>query len=109
MTNDALYLIDLFSMQRDIIKTDLRDKRIRRDKFDRYSYRAWAIQETLDAIAEYDEGILSVCVIRNILKYQMEEYDKWYRENKTNNEKFLHAFNIVKELYKLTGGWMIYE
>lgn len=104
MTGDALYLFDLFKMQYDFFKTGMLDKGLRRDKFDRYSYSSWAINDTLEAIKAYD-GMVSVSVIREILREQISMYDMYYRANKKTQERYKHALNAVNYLYKLTGGY----
>lgn len=107
MTGDALYLRDMFKMQYDFFKTGMLDKGLRRDKFDRYSYSSWAIKETLDAIDAYC-GYVSVQTLREILREQIGIYDMYYRSNENTQERYKHALNAVKYLYKLTEGY-IYE
>lgn len=106
MTSDAMYLIDIFRMQLESLKWQLTDPRIRKERFDKFSYSAWAIQETLDAIDEYDDGCLTVSVIYNILAFQREEYDRYYRRNKTIHYKYKHARNIASELLNMASEYL---
>ena len=107
MTSDAIYLYDMFRMQYDFFKTGLLDKGLRRDKIDRYSYSSWAIKETLDVIDTLDD-LVTVGVIRNVLREQMTMYDQYYSRNPNNQMRYKHALNAVKYLFKLTGGF-VYE
>lgn len=104
MTGDALYLVDLFKMQYDFFKSGMLDKGLRRDKFDRYSYSSWAINDTIEAIKTYD-GMVCVSVIREILREQISIYEMYYRSNEKTQERYKHALNAVNYLYKLTGGY----
>lgn len=104
MTGDALYLTDMFKMQYDFFKSGMLDKNLRRDKFDRYSYSSWAIKETLDAINAWD-GYLCVQTIREILREQIGMYEMFYHANENTQERYKHALNAVKYLYKLTEGY----
>lgn len=107
MTNDALYLIEIFTMQRDLLKTEMLNKSIRIEQFNRYSYGAWAIQELLNAVDEY-EGIVTAASIHNMIRLLMDEFDRYYCRNKDRNMRYKHALNILEELSKISGGY-IYE
>lgn len=107
MTTDALYLYDLFRIQRDVLKYELMESVMRNSRFDKFSYGSWSIQETLNAIDAY-EGDVSVGVIRNILKIQMTEFDRYYSSDNTYQERYKYALETITELYKMTGGY-VYE
>lgn len=108
MTSDAFYLYDLFKMQYEFFKKSLTDRGLRRDKIDRYSYSSWAIKDTIDAIDSWD-GMVSVGVIRGILRDQMSMYDRYYNSNPDKQMRYKHALNAVCYLYKLTEGYVYDE
>lgn len=107
MNDDAMYVIDLLNIQRDVLRKALTDKQIRRDKFDRFSYSAWVIEETLETIAQYgSKQYISVGVIRELLKEQARDYDKYCKSNKDNTIRYQSAVDMTEYLLQLTGGFI---
>lgn len=105
MSNDALWLIELFKIQSDILKTELSNPRIRREKFDKFSYSAWAISETLLIIGDYS-GYVGVGFIREVLKMQIYDYEKYYNDNQERHIRYMYAADMIQKLLDLTGGYI---
>lgn len=107
MNDDASYILDLLAMQRDSLKRALLDKRIRREKFDRFSYSAWAIQETLDAVEQYGSyHYITVSVIVNILQNQERDYCRYYEYNNDKQQRYGYALDTISQVLKITGGYL---
>lgn len=104
MTEDALYILDLFHLQIGTIKWELMDKAIRPAKFDAYSFGAWAIQESIDAIKSCD-GLVDRDTILGILEVQRDMYGSYY-DNNNKQKRFKHALDMINYLIKITGGCM---
>ena len=105
MSEDAIYFLDLFKLQLGSLREELLDPRIRPDKFDRFSYSAWAIEETIKAINDI-RGYVSVGLIRYVLHEQMDAYHEYYSNNFKTQERYMHAFDTVEYLFNLTGGYI---
>lgn len=105
MSNDAIWVMDLFQMQLGAIRTELKDKKIKRDKFDKFSYSSWAICETLRCIGDYT-GYISVGLIREILKMQLYDYEKYYNDNPEKHLRYKYAAEMIESLLNLTGGYI---
>lgn len=110
MSEDALWLVDLFQMQLGSLRGELSDPRIRRDKFDKFSYSAWAITETMLSIDDYS-GFVEASTIREILKMQFHDYTNYYinSRNKELSIKYKYAADMVEYLYTLTEGYVYDE
>lgn len=109
MNDDAAYILDMLNMQLYSLEEEMKNDRIRRDKFDKFSYSAWAIQETLDAIHQYGSyHYITVSVIINIMKEQEVAYNKYFNTNPIKQARYGHALWTIDYLLKLTGGF-IYE
>ncbi|MPM43215.1 hypothetical protein SDC9_89888 [bioreactor metagenome] len=105
MSNDALWLIDLFRIQIDCYRDELVNTRIKREKFNRFSYSAWAITETLLAIENY-EGYVCVGTIREILKMQLYDYKKYSKGRSEIHQNYLYAAEVIEYLLTLTDGYV---
>lgn len=116
MSSDAAYLLELFLHQLQCFQRAMYKKRRTPDKFERLSYGAWAIQETIQAINEC-EFYVTVGSIRGILRLQISEYDRYYstdfdryyNDNTPLPKRYEYAKNAVQFLYKLTEGYEYYE
>lgn len=108
MSNDALWLIDLFQMQLGCYRSELTNVRIKREKFNKFSYSAWAITETLLAIDSY-EGYVCVGTIREILKMQLHDYMRYSKGRNEIHQNYLYAAEIIEYLLTLTDGYVIDE
>ncbi len=105
MSDDALYLIDLFEQMQNNLQDELMNKTISNKTFDRFSYSSWAIQEIIIEINEY-EYYTSVAIIREILKNKETDYERFYNVNKSRNIRYLHALDTIKYMLELTGGYI---
>lgn len=106
MTDDAEYILDLFRVQLNSFAAELVNTNIRRERFDKFSYSSWAIQETVNAISDYEKfGYVSVSVIRSILKEQQRSYEMWYNSNMERHIRYKYALETVEYLLRLTGGY----
>ncbi len=101
MTEDAIYLIDLFHLQLGSIQWELLGKSILPERFNSYSFSAWAIQETLTAVKSY-EGLVTVDVIKDILDVQRDMYGRYY-DGKETQLRFKYAYDTIIYLIKLSG------
>ena len=105
MNNDAMWIIEVFQMQLGALRNELENKRLKRDKFDKYSYGAWAITETFLAIDDYS-GYVTVGLIREILQMQLIDYTCYYKNNKERHIRYKYAAEMIENLMELTGGWV---
>ena len=108
MNNDAKWVIEMFQLQLAVLRKELSNPRIKRDKFDKYSYSSWAIVETLLAIDDYS-GYVTVGLIREILTMQLSDYDSYYRRNPDKHLKYKYAHDMIENLLELVGGWIYDE
>ncbi len=104
MNNDAKWIIEIFQLQLAALRKELSNPKIRRDKFDKYSYSSWAIVETLLAIDDYS-GYVTVGLIREILTLQLLDYESYYNRNKERHIKYKYAHDMIENLLELIGGW----
>jgi len=104
MSDDVLWFIDIFQMQLGSLRVAMADKKVRRDKFDKFSYCSWAITETLLIVNDYS-GYIDINVIREILTMQLEDYMKYSSDVKESNEKYMYAAEMIEQLLKLIGGY----
>lgn len=105
MSDDAKWLLDLFKMQLEVLKNEMLDDRIRRDRFDKLSYSSWAITETLLIVNEYS-GYICVSILREILNMQYYDYITYYEKNKKQHVRYKYASEIIKNLLNLTEGYI---
>lgn len=101
MSDDALWIVDLLEMQIESIRKELKNKRIKLDKFDRLSYGAWAITETLSAISNHSDYV-DTTIIRDILQTQYENYTLYYERNKEVHVKYKYALEMIEYIFLLT-------
>ena len=107
MSDDAAWLLDLFKMQLEVLKDEMLDDRMRKDRLDKLSYSSWAISETLLAVDEYSEyGYICVSVIREVLNMQYYDYKSYYERNKERHIRYKYASEIIKNLLNLTEGYV---
>ena len=105
MSDDAAWLLDLFKIQLEVLKTEMLDGRMRKDRLDKLSYSAWAINETLLAVNEYS-GYVCVSLIREVLNMQYYDYKSYYERNKERHIRYKYASEIIKNLLNLTEGYI---
>lgn len=103
-----MWLMELLQMQLEALKDALTNVRLRRDRFDKFSYSSWAITETLLAIDDYS-GYVCVGTIREILTMQLHDYKSYYNRNKEKNIKYMYAAEIIEYLLTLTEGYIYDE
>ncbi len=105
MTEDAKYLIDLFTKQYNMFMEGMKDKRLRRDKFDRYSYSSHAIKLLLNDIDECT-SYKDVSLIRQLVRLHAEMYVSFIHQATKNNREprksFVVAYKAMKYFYNLT-------
>ncbi len=105
MTEDARYLIDTFTKQYDMFIELMKDKRVRRDKFDRYSYSSYAIKLLLNDIDECT-SYKDVSLIRQLVMLHAEMYASFISGSKKNNKEprksFMCGYKAMKYFYNLT-------
>lgn len=104
MTKNALWIVDLLQMQIASLRIELENKRVHPKKFDKFSYGAWAITETLLAIGDYS-GCVDADIIRDILKMQHEDYTNYYNTNPERHIKYKYALEMIEYLFFLTEGY----
>lgn len=101
VSKDAMWILDLLQMQIVSLRTEMDNKRIRRDRFDKFTYQDWAITETLLAIGDYS-GFVDACLIKEILRMQLEDYNKYYNSNRDMHIKYKYAAEMIEYLLILT-------
>ena len=105
MSEDALWLLDLFRMQLESLKFELTDRRTICERFDKFSYGAWAVEESINAIYNYrDCQYVQARTILEILETQLQFYSEYSSTTKDKNRRFEYACDMVEQLIKLTGG-----
>lgn len=111
MTSDALYLYDLFKIQREVLVTDLIKGGLNYFKFDKFSFSAWAIKEFIDAVDSLSliDDMVTVATMREILRMQMTEYSNYYNVDSKKHIRYKYALDMLTDLYKITGGWVYDE
>ena len=103
MSEEALWLMDLFKMQYVSLKDTMASGKIRRDLFDKMSYSAWAVSESIRAINELN-GWVDEYAIAEILQIQLDHYIRFGSTNKECHKKYIYAADMIEQLIKLTGG-----
>ena len=78
-------------------------KKIRRDTFDKLSYSAWAVSESIRAINDWN-GWVDEYTIAEILQVQLDHYIRFGSSDKECNKKYIYAADMIEQLMKLTGG-----
>lgn len=101
MTDDARYLLDTFTKQFDMFKELMKDKMVRRDKFDRYSYSATAISLVISDIKECT-SYKDVALIRQILRLHLDLYEGFIRHAEHKHKAYECALKAIMYLYSLT-------
>lgn len=104
MSDDALDLMELFNNIIASSEERMYNKNISNKSFDRLSYGAWAIKETLVQMYEY-EYYVSIGIIYEILKGQQSDYERYYRANKVRNVRYKYALKSVNHLINIIGGY----
>lgn len=103
MSEEALWLLDLFKMQYNSLKDSMTSKKIRRETFDKLSYSAWAVSESIQAINDWT-GWVDEYIIAEILQVQLDHYIRFGSSDKECHKKYIYAADMVEQLIKLTGG-----
>lgn len=105
MTDNAIWILDLIQMQRLSFRKQMFNERITKQRFDKYSYCSWSLDETIRAIGDYT-GYVTVGIIREILKMQLDDYTKYYNSNTIMHEKYSYAADTIEQVLKLTEGYV---
>ena len=95
--------MDLFRMQYSSLKNTMASERIRRELFDKLSYSAWAVSESIRAINQVT-GWVDEYTIAEILQIQLDHYIRFGSSDKECHKKYIYAADMVEQLIKLTGG-----
>ena len=95
--------MDLFQMQYSSLKNTMASERIRRELFDKLSYSAWAVSESIRAINQVT-GWVDEYAIAEILQVQLDHYIRFGSSDKECHKKYIYAADMVEQLIKLTGG-----
>ena len=103
LSEEALWLLDLFKMQYNSLKDSMTSKKIRRETFDKLSYSAWAVSESIRAINDWT-GWVDEYIIAEILQIQLDHYIRFGCNDKECHKKYIYAADMVEQLIKLTGG-----
>lgn len=103
LSEEALWLLDLFKMQYNSLKDSMTSKKMRRDTFDKLSYSAWAVSESIRAINQVT-GWVDEYTIAEILQIQLDHYIRFGCSDKECHKKYIYAADMVEQLIKLTGG-----
>ena len=103
LSEEALWLMDLFQMQYSSLKNTMASERIRRELFDKLSYSAWAVSESIRAINQVT-GWVDEYTIAEILQVQLDHYIRFGSSDKECHKKYIYAADMVEQLIKLTGG-----
>lgn len=109
MTDDASYLMETFERQYLMFIENMKDRRLRRDKFDRYSYSSHAIKLLLNDVRECT-SYKDVSLIRQLIRLHIEMYVTFINEairyGKEPHLSFTIACKAMKYLYALTEGYV---
>lgn len=105
MSDNALWILDLLQIQIQILQRDLLNKRVKRELFDKYSYRSWALTETMLVIDDYS-GYVNTSVIQEVLTMQLDDYLRYYNTNPKMQIKYLYASQVIESLLKIAGGYV---
>lgn len=109
MTDDASYLMETFERQYLMFIENMKDRRLRRDKFDRYSYSSHAINLLLNDLRECT-SYKDVSLIRQLIRLHMEMYVTFINEairyGKEPHLSFTVAYKAMKYFYALTEGYI---
>ena len=95
--------MDLFQMQYGSLKNTMASGRIRRELFDKLSYSAWAVAESIRAINALS-GWIDEYAIAEVLQIQLDHYIRFGSSDKECHKKYIYAADMVEQLIKLTGG-----
>lgn len=108
MTDDARYLIETFRKQYDMFIELMKDKRLRRDKFDRYSYSSYAIKLLLQDVDECT-SYKDVSLIRQLIMLHAEMYASFISGREKYNKEpkmcFKCGYKAMKYFYNITEGY----
>lgn len=102
MNEDVMWFIDVIEMQWTSFRAGMDGKKLTREQFDRYSYSAWAISETLCAIAEMP-GTVTTNDIVELLQAQMQLYMGFCEYGCKRMVRYEYCAETIQELIKLMG------
>ena len=75
-------------------------KKIRRDTFDKLSYSAWAVSESIRTINDWN-GCVDEYTIAEILQVQLDHYIRFGSSDKECHKKYIYAADMIEQLMKL--------